>query len=157
MALWSMAKSPLMYGGDLTHLDNSTLSIITNPTLLKINHHSKNNMEVPALQNFYQNCLRFVSKKNCMLTCRYFQFHYVYSERTSKEEHSARFRSPYHVHLTKNDGMFVSLSACNDDTANGWYVVSQDGKPDHICRNYEIQNGKSRSICLGKTKPLLAS
>lgn len=49
IALWSMAKSPLMYGGDLRHLDNDTLSIITNPTLLKINHYSINNMEVPCI------------------------------------------------------------------------------------------------------------
>jgi len=81
----------------------------------------------------------------------------VYSERTSKKEHSGRFRSPYHVDLTQNDGMFVRLTACNDDTANGWYMFSQDGKPDHICRNYEIQNDKSISFYLGKTKPLLAS
>jgi len=31
----------------LRHLDDITLSIITNPILLKINHYSKNNMEVP--------------------------------------------------------------------------------------------------------------
>lgn len=53
MALWSMAKSPLMYGGDLRNLDDSTLNIITNPTLLKINHYSTNNMEVPALEASY--------------------------------------------------------------------------------------------------------
>ncbi|KAG2598022.1 hypothetical protein PVAP13_5KG160100 [Panicum virgatum] len=129
IALWSMAKSPLMYGGDLRHLDDITLSIITNPILLKINHYSKNNME----------------------------FHYLYSERTSKKEHSVHFKSPYHVDLTKNDGMFVGLTACNDDTASGWYMFSQDGKPNHICRNYEIQNDKSISFCLGKAKPLLAS
>ena len=48
MTLWSMAKSPLMYGGDLRHLDNSTFGIIPNPTLLKINYFSKNSMAVPA-------------------------------------------------------------------------------------------------------------
>ncbi|GJN13108.1 hypothetical protein PR202_ga31443 [Eleusine coracana subsp. coracana] len=51
MALWSMVKSPLMYGGDLRHLDESTLSIITNPTLLKINHYSQNNMEMWELND----------------------------------------------------------------------------------------------------------
>ncbi|KAG0520369.1 hypothetical protein BDA96_08G068000 [Sorghum bicolor] len=129
MALWSMAKSPLMYGGDLRNLDDSTLNIITNPALLKINHYSRNNME----------------------------FHYVYSERTSNEEHPGHFRSPYPVHLTKNDGMFVSLTTCSDDAANGWYMFPQDGKPDHICRNYEILNDKNVSFCLGKTKRLLPS
>ncbi|WVZ85208.1 hypothetical protein U9M48_032158 [Paspalum notatum var. saurae] len=129
MALWSMAKSPLMYGGDLRHLDDTTLTIITNPTLLKINQYSENNMEL----------------------------HYVYSERTSNAEHPGHFRSPYPVHLTKNDGMFVGLTACSDDTANGWYMLPQDGKPDHICRNYEIPDDKNISFCLGKTRPILAS
>jgi hypothetical protein len=46
MLLWSMAKSPLMYGGDLRHLDDDTFNLITHPTLLKINHHSENNKEV---------------------------------------------------------------------------------------------------------------
>ncbi|XP_044953589.1 alpha-galactosidase mel1-like [Hordeum vulgare subsp. vulgare] len=45
MVLWSMVKSPLMYGGDLRHLDDETFNLITHPTLLKINHHTKNNME----------------------------------------------------------------------------------------------------------------
>lgn len=53
MALWSMAKSPLMYGGDLRHIDDSTLNIITNPALLKINDYSENNMEVPVLEALY--------------------------------------------------------------------------------------------------------
>ena len=67
MTLWSMAKSPLMYGGDLRRLDNSTLSIVTNPTLLKINHYSKNNMEVPAFQySYYNNLQEYVANK---LTC----------------------------------------------------------------------------------------
>uniref|UniRef100_A0A0E0JJK6 Alpha-galactosidase n=1 Tax=Oryza punctata TaxID=4537 RepID=A0A0E0JJK6_ORYPU len=130
MALWSMAKSPLMYGGDLRHLDKDTLSIITNPTLLKINHYSINNME----------------------------FHHVYSERTSKEDkHSSRFISEDLVHLPKIDGVALGLTACSDDKANGWYMFSQHGKSDHICRNYGMQDDKNISFCLGKTKPLLTS
>ncbi|CAM0949326.1 unnamed protein product [Alopecurus aequalis] len=129
MTLWSMAKSPLMYGGDLRHLDNSTLSIITNPTLLKINHYSKNNME----------------------------FHYVYGESTSNTGHSGHSSSRYPVHLTKHDDMVVGLTSCSSDQANGWYVISQDGKSDHICRNYRTENGKDISYCLGKTQPHVAS
>ncbi|XP_003567733.1 uncharacterized protein LOC100824287 isoform X1 [Brachypodium distachyon] len=126
MTLWSMARSPLMYGGDLRHLDDSTLSIITNPTLLKINHYSKNNM----------------------------QFHYVHGERTSIMGDSGHLSSE---DLTKHDGMIVGLTSCADEKANGWFVLSQDGKSDHICRNYGTGNSKNISFCLGKTKPLLAS
>ena len=45
MTLWSMAKSPLMYGGDVRKLDDTTFNLITNPTLLEINSFSSNNME----------------------------------------------------------------------------------------------------------------
>jgi hypothetical protein len=44
-----MAKSPLMYGGDLRAIDDTTLSLITNPLLLDINAHSINNHEVSVL------------------------------------------------------------------------------------------------------------
>ncbi|XP_020173016.2 probable alpha-galactosidase B isoform X3 [Aegilops tauschii subsp. strangulata] len=129
MTLWSMAKSPLIYGGDLRHLDNSTFSIMTNPTLLKINYYSKNNME----------------------------FHYVSGETTSNTRHSGHLSPRYPVNPTKHDGMVVGLTSCTNDQANGWFVFPQDGKSDHICRIYETENGKNVSFCLGKTKPLLAS
>eukprot|EP00252_Welwitschia_mirabilis_P005186 TRINITY_DN15676_c0_g1_i2.p1 TRINITY_DN15676_c0_g1~~TRINITY_DN15676_c0_g1_i2.p1 ORF type:complete len:650 (-),score=72.73 TRINITY_DN15676_c0_g1_i2:333-2282(-) len=45
MTLWAMAKSPVMFGGDLRHLDNATMDIITNPTLLTVNSLSVNNSE----------------------------------------------------------------------------------------------------------------
>lgn len=46
MTLWSMAKSPLMFGGEMRRLDRKTLELITNPILLEINSYSSNNMEV---------------------------------------------------------------------------------------------------------------
>ncbi|KAH1062263.1 hypothetical protein GYH30_005322 [Glycine max] len=45
MTLWCMAKSPIMYGGDLRNIDAWTLGLITNPTLLDINTFSSNNQE----------------------------------------------------------------------------------------------------------------
>lgn len=53
MTLWSMAKSPLMYGGDMRKLDDTTFDIITNPILLEINSFSSNNKE-----------FRYVTSKN---------------------------------------------------------------------------------------------
>ncbi|XP_024523258.1 alpha-galactosidase [Selaginella moellendorffii] len=38
-----VAKSPLMFGGDLRRLDNETLSLLTNPTVLEVNSHSTGN------------------------------------------------------------------------------------------------------------------
>ncbi|KAL9329637.1 hypothetical protein ACSQ67_004640 [Phaseolus vulgaris] len=45
MTLWSLAKSPFMYGGDVRKIDASTYELITNPTLLEINFFSSNNKE----------------------------------------------------------------------------------------------------------------
>ena len=41
-----MVKSPLMFGGDMRKIDKTTLKLITNPTILEIDHFSQNNMEV---------------------------------------------------------------------------------------------------------------
>ena len=40
-----MAKSPLMFGGDMRQLDDITYNLITNPTVLEINAFSSNNQE----------------------------------------------------------------------------------------------------------------
>ena len=43
MTLWSIARSPLMHGGDLTKTDESTLSLLTNDDVLAVDQHSANN------------------------------------------------------------------------------------------------------------------
>ncbi|KAL8534819.1 hypothetical protein ACS0TY_010742 [Phlomoides rotata] len=47
VTLWAMAKSPLMFGGDMRQLDKATFDLISNPTLLEINSFSSNNKELP--------------------------------------------------------------------------------------------------------------
>ncbi|KDO40516.1 hypothetical protein CISIN_1g011701mg [Citrus sinensis] len=48
MTLWAMAKSPLMFGGDVRKLDDTTYGLITNPTILEIDHYSSNNKDAGA-------------------------------------------------------------------------------------------------------------
>jgi len=43
MTLWSIARSPLMFGGDMTKMDDFTLSLLTNDEVLGVNQHSSNN------------------------------------------------------------------------------------------------------------------
>ena len=43
MSLWSIARSPLMYGGDMTKTDDATLTLLTNDEVLAVNQHSLNN------------------------------------------------------------------------------------------------------------------
>jgi hypothetical protein len=46
MTLWSIARSPLILGSDLTRLDDSTLALITNDDVLTVNQHSSNNRQL---------------------------------------------------------------------------------------------------------------
>jgi alpha-galactosidase len=43
MTLWSIARSPLMFGGDMTKMDAFTLSLLTNDAVLAVDQHSANN------------------------------------------------------------------------------------------------------------------
>ncbi len=43
MSLWSIARSPLIMGGDLRHLDAKTLALLTNPEVLALNQRSRDN------------------------------------------------------------------------------------------------------------------
>jgi len=43
MSLWSIARSPLIMGGDLRHLDPATLALLTNPEVLAVNQKSLQN------------------------------------------------------------------------------------------------------------------
>lgn len=43
MSLWSIARSPLIMGGDLRHLDAPTKALLTNPEVLAVNQASSQN------------------------------------------------------------------------------------------------------------------
>ena len=43
MTLWSIARSPLIMGGDLRHLDEATLALLTNREVLQVNQRSIGN------------------------------------------------------------------------------------------------------------------
>ena len=43
MTLWSIARSPLIMGGDLRHLDQSTIDLLTNDAVIAVNQYSSDN------------------------------------------------------------------------------------------------------------------
>jgi alpha-galactosidase len=43
MTLWSIARSPLIMGGDLRHLDDATKALLTNPEVIAVNQASSDN------------------------------------------------------------------------------------------------------------------
>lgn len=46
MSLWSIARSPLIFGGDMTKLDEFTVKLLTNPEVLAVNQASANNRQL---------------------------------------------------------------------------------------------------------------
>lgn len=46
MSLWSISRSPLMFGGDLPSNDAFTLSLLTNPEVIAVDQHSSNNRQL---------------------------------------------------------------------------------------------------------------
>lgn len=46
MTLWCIARSPLIFGGDVTRLDTFTRDLLTNPEVLAVNQASTNNRQV---------------------------------------------------------------------------------------------------------------
>lgn len=46
MSLWSITRSPLMFGGDLPSNDAYTLSLLNNPEVLEVNQHSTGNQQL---------------------------------------------------------------------------------------------------------------
>jgi hypothetical protein len=46
LTLWSIARSPLIMGGDLRHLDDATYALLTNNEVLAVNQKSRGNREI---------------------------------------------------------------------------------------------------------------
>jgi len=46
MTLWSIARSPLIMGGDLRALDEGTLALLTNPAVIAVDQHSRDGRQL---------------------------------------------------------------------------------------------------------------
>ncbi len=51
MTLWCIARSPLIFGGDMTRLDDFTLGLLTNPEVIAVNQASANNRQLSRENN----------------------------------------------------------------------------------------------------------
>ncbi|XP_031403064.1 uncharacterized protein LOC116212539 [Punica granatum] len=131
MTLWGFARSPLMFGGDVRKLDDTTLGLITNPTLLNINSFSSNNKEFP-----YVTASTAVRGKNLMKTG---QLRRV----------PADVREP--------EIKVLGLTSCTDSEADGWSVTVIDHDLEKICWKAESHKSKKQPLCLYKRNPPLTS
>jgi hypothetical protein len=53
LTLWSIARSPLILGADLTKLDDFTLALITNDEVIAVDQNSTDNRELFRRDGFY--------------------------------------------------------------------------------------------------------
>ena len=51
MSLWAIGRSPLIFGGDMTRLDEFTKEMLTNPEMLKVNQQSTNNRQLSRVND----------------------------------------------------------------------------------------------------------
>jgi len=51
MSMWAIGRSPLIFGGDMTKLDDFTKEMLTNPEMLNVNQQSTNNRQVSRDKN----------------------------------------------------------------------------------------------------------
>ncbi|KAI3905431.1 hypothetical protein MKW98_013229 [Papaver atlanticum] len=127
MTLWSMAKSPLMFGGDLRKLDKTTYDLITEPTLLEINSFSTINVQYPYITS---------SNEPDMVLTR--------KSRNVKEERTL-------------DNHVMGLTSCKDDKTNGWVIESPDQGFDRVCWKKNTGSKYKPPFCLYKRKPVLTT
>lgn len=163
ITLWSMAKSPLIYGGDLTQIDQTSLGLITNPTLLEINSFSQNNMEVLYVQRsmmvinkliyFVSNLFNGFSVHDNILVVK-FQYPFVYAKSSHGEiVQMTRPVRPVNDNDDMNNGL--RLTSCTNDRARGFILEAYNGEMNHICWKEGIRGENSSSFCLHKRQPWL--
>ncbi|XP_017420629.1 uncharacterized protein LOC108330641 isoform X1 [Vigna angularis] len=124
MTLWSLAKSPLMYGGDMRKIDSITYQLITNPTLLEINSFSSNNMEFPYITS--SNNLKHAGGKK--------QRPNQGTKKTSSYTHS------------------LGLTSCSESKASGWSIESHSHNQylETICWKKGAENQHQPPFCVNK-------
>jgi len=156
MTLWAMARSPLMFGGDVRKLDEITYSLITNPFILEINSYSTNNMEACETMSFW-GLWNFYWVFFWYIIALHMQFPYVTGTKGSTHKttaHSQRSRRCL-KEVGKSHAQFLGFTSCNHPKVNGWSIEALDQDLDQIC--WKEHMGSHEPLCLYKQKPLLSS
>ncbi|KAK9090297.1 hypothetical protein Sjap_023474 [Stephania japonica] len=127
MTLWSMAKSPLMLGGDLTRLDDFTYNLVTDPALLEINTYSRHNKEFPYI----------TERRDVKGRSKTVKRNLVGSNKVAASD-----RHSLHLHT------------CKDQEASGWVVEVIDQESERLCWNKNLRSKYKPPFCLYKRRPI---
>ncbi|XP_068332584.1 probable alpha-galactosidase D isoform X1 [Pyrus communis] len=133
MTLWSIARSPLMFGGDLRKLPDELMRIITNDVVLEIDSFSSNNREFSYI----------TSNVNARAVKNDDKFHTWQSRRHLTNAKTANTHA-------------FGLTTCADAKAIGWSTQSLDQDLEHICWTENSRRKHQAPFCLNKRDSLLA-
>lgn len=152
MTLWALAKSPLMYGGDVRKINPATYDIITNPTLLEINHFSSNNMEASEPSNFvfWRN---IVDMWGINLSHRFllqWQFPYITSSNNLKSEYRPLREQTRMSTKGKKFKPSLDLTSCTESKASGWTTENLNKDLERICWKGSLENEPRNPFCVHK-------
>ncbi|CAJ1971114.1 unnamed protein product [Sphenostylis stenocarpa] len=142
MTLWCMAKSPIMYGGDLRNIDPWTYDLITNPTLLEINSFSSNNQEACETFLAFSFGNQMILKSYTGIVSAFFiQFPNITTLHADKTEgHNVT-----KVKFTHS----LALTECSDPNASGWSSEKYNQGLEKICYKSPKQE-QEEPFCVNK-------
>ncbi len=118
MTLWTIFRSPLMFGGDLPSNDEFTLSLLTNPEVLHVLKNSKNNH---ILSN--DSLSQIWVADDATSTDKYVAF-FAFDDRDKIDESLAIYHSKLITHEIGEQSTDVRISI---GSANKLYLVVTDG------------------------------
>ena len=89
MTLWCIARSPLIFGGDMTKLDRFTIDLLANPEVLAVNQASANNRQLSRQDDLVVWAADVPESRD-----RYVAFFNAQSRDAAPDLSQASFRSP---------------------------------------------------------------
>ncbi|KAF6155011.1 hypothetical protein GIB67_035758 [Kingdonia uniflora] len=129
MTLWSIVKSPLIYGEDLRQLHQSTYNLITHPILLEINSFSTHNMEFP----------------------------YITGEKDNRSGNRPLSVPSRNFDKLRKSNAYVGLSSYKDHGSTCWVIETLDQEHERICRKDNLGSKYEPLFCLHRRKSILIS
>lgn len=127
MSLWAIGRSPLIFGGDMTKLDDFTREMLTNPEMLKVNQLSTNNRQVSRDKNLVVWTADVPSSKD-----KYVALFNAQSKGDNIEFNNANYASPViagkgssqKIDVSVKDGERLVLFVKDGGNGNDWDHVA---------------------------------
>jgi len=143
MTLWSIARSPLMHGGDLTKTDAFTLSLLANPEVIAVNQDSAGNRPLWERDGFIAWAAEDPATGDAYLA--------LFNLRDRVDLGEAHARGPI-ARLAASAGRAVEIDIEVDDGKKLFLIAKPEGRGDAstpaawISPRFAFADGSERSL-----------